>query len=1518
MTVPRADIEDIYPLSPLQQGVLFHAVLDPEAGDYVVQLSAALSPLIAPHVFRSAWQMMVDRCVLLRTLFVTDAPEGPLQVVVRRAELPWTELDWRDASGPLQQRRLEIMLATDRRRGFVLTEPPLLRITAIRMTEARWSIVLSFHHILWDGWSLGQLMQEVGWCCEALTNGRQPDLPQRRPFRDYVEWLRRKQVDTAMAFWKDELAGVRPLPSLSAHRAATAAGPSSYGQRSLRFSEASHRALVDFARRSKLTVNTLVQGAWAILLSRYTSCADVVFGATVAGRPADLAHAEAMFGLFLNTLPVRITVDEDAVLEDWLAAIQARQLRAREHDFCQLADIQRMASYGAGAQPLFETILDVKSFPLRNDPGKTSWALFEGPVATFEQSGYPLTMTASAQPHLVIDADFNQSRFDAEWIARLLAQLQRLLEDMPRGGGRPVSEIRLLPVGEEAAIEQWSTGSAASLRTTSFQEDVERRAAAAPDAIAVVTDAEQLTYEALNRRANQLARHLRDHGLGPEACVGVCLERSADLVVALVALLKIGAVYVPLDPGHPRVRLAGCARDARLEAMLVTVRTEAAAPPISGSLVNLDHDRDRIASRDASNVVPAALGPRQLAYVIFTSGSTGVPKGAMVEMLGFLNHLDVMIATLGMTASDVMAQTAGVGFDISIWQLAAPLVAGATVRIYDDATALDAAALVDAINRDGVTVVEVVPAMLRLMLNAPADATRRSLRSLIVTGEAVAPELASRWLAQHAGIALLNAYGPAECADDVTLGVVDELTLRNASATPIGRPVANVSVHVLDERMRPVPIGAAGELYIGGQCVGRGYAHDPGRTAAVFVPDPWSGRPGDRLYRTGDLGKWLPDGTLTFLGRVDLQVKLHGARIEISEIEAVIQEHSFVDQVAVTCGDRKGVRSLAAFIVPAAICGDRRDDVVSRLRDHMGARLPRYMIPGVVTLVERLPLNANGKIDRSQLHAPDAGAIRAASRSLTAAEEVMAAIWSRALDTTSIPADAEFFELGGHSLIAMQVVATAARVFDSAIPLRALFENPQLDRFTLAVERLRAGWREDATPLEAVARGGPLPVSSSQQRMWELIVSWPHRTMYTMPLAFRLRGALDIAAMAQSFADLVARHETLRTTVRTMDGRLVQDIDEAEPSFALPVVDLSRYASDVEALARQVAAEEAARGFNPVEEHGMRAAVLALGPDDHVLLITVNHLVADDASIGILLADLATAYASRSAGVAPSLPPLRLQFADYVCWLDRWLGTAEGQRQQRYWQRTLSPPLPRLALTTTPRSTSGTGARFRRVRHRVAVDALTGLTETARVHGVSLFTAVLAAFKLFLFRRTGVTDIAVATMVSTRDGAELQKVIGPLLTTQILRTSLDGNCRLVDLFARVQRAAVEALSNRAVPIDRAVGGNNDAARSVAAVQTLLLFQRIADEAFAIGDLEARPFAMQPGEGDEVELTSYDVICEIEARRQSLDVIFRYNADLFSDAEAHAMLAGFDEMLTFVAGDPRREIQPRSEPARDER
>ncbi len=711
----QTDIQDIYPLSPLQQGVLFHAALDPQGGDYIVQLTAELADTTAPEVFRAAWQAMIDRHTVLRTAFLPDAPLRPLQAVLHQASLPWTEQDWRDQPADEQQHRLQALLSTDRHQGFTLTEPPLMRITAIRITDTGWRVLLTFHHILWDGWSLQQLLHDVSRSCAALTDHREPDLPDRRPFRDYLRWLDSHDQQTSIAFWRNELTGLTGTSPLGVDRPAPDRAAASYGRYAGRLSAASHAALIAFGQRHKLTPNTLVQGALAILLARYSSTTEITFGATVAGRPTDLADADGMLGLFLNTIPVRVSVTEDTDLLTWLKSLQLHQLLAREHDHCQLADIQQ-AALGTGGVALFDCILDYKAFPTPQRSGRTDRPLFAGAVHTVEQSGYPLTITVSSQPELFLELDYSRARFDQATIARMMTHLQTLLANLPRTAGRTVAAVDLLDVAERRAIETWSTRPIRTVRATGFHQDFEHHARTTPRATAVITDHERCSYDSLNRRANQLARRLRRDGIGPENRIGVCLDRSVELIIAFVAILKTGAAYVPLDPNYPATRLDRYAADARIDAIIISTGTEPAAPDIAVPRINLDRDQHSIDQQDPANPALAGTIGQHLAYIIFTSGSTGTPKGAMVDTKGMLNHADAMIDAMSIGPADVVAQTASICFDISVWQMLTPLLAGAAIRIFAGETAFDPTALTHGIHRDNVTILQVVPALLRLLL----------------------------------------------------------------------------------------------------------------------------------------------------------------------------------------------------------------------------------------------------------------------------------------------------------------------------------------------------------------------------------------------------------------------------------------------------------------------------------------------------------------------------------------------------------------------------------------------------------------------------------------------------------------------------------------------------------------------------------------------------------------------------------------------------------------------------------
>lgn len=1510
MALP-SHLEDIYPLSPLQQGMLFHASLDPQSGDYVVQLSAQLASWVDPQQLRRALDIMTERHQILRTAFLPEAPERPLQIVFRNGRIPWSELDWSAISNGSFQERLDKFLETDRRREFVLTEAPLFRIAIIALEGRRNWITLSFHHILWDGWSLKQILQELNWCCEAVAEGRVPVKVDRRPFRDYIEWLQRQNKAAAEAFWRDELAGFSGSRLGLKHSRTNSKEPA-FARLKRGFTAEEHAALTNFARAHKLTLNTLVQGAWAILVGRYSDRDDIVFGATVSGRPATLPGADMMLGMFLNTIPVRVRLSGNAPLEEWLTDLQRRQLRAREFDFCQLAEIQRMVA-GTGASALFESIVDFKSFRSGETSGDSEKSIFAGDIQSYEQTGYPLTLTVSLAPELFFEADFDLTHYDVPSIGRMLGHLHTLLLSMPRCTGRPVVAISLLTPAELQKIESWSSGPQERSRRTVFQQDFERIVAHSPQAIAVLCDDANYTYATLNRMANRLAAYLKTLDIGPERCVGVCLERSIHLIVACIAVRKLGAVYVPLDPAYPRERLRQYIDATDLGAMIVTASTAAAAPETTAVTVKLDQDDELIASCSDSNPGVGAISNNNLAYILHTSGSTGLPKGAMVEVAGLLNHLDLLIGFLDLGPSDVVAQTASICFDISVWQILAPLLVGAAVSIVGADTVLDMSALKERLHRDRITVLQIVPTLLRLLLEEEETARPigPTLRWIVTTGETISPDLAGRWMKLYSDIPLVNAYGPAECSDDVSLTILRPEKLKTSLHVPIGRPVQNTELYVLDRQLNMAPAGVIGELYVGGVCVGRGYKRDPRATAKAFIPHPFAERPGERLYRTGDLARWRDDGELEFLGRRDHQLKIHGARIEAGDIEAALLKHDLVEQAIVDCVGEGSHRALVAYIVLAPRLEIPLPEALTiQLRAHLYGRLPRHMVPSVFTILDAMPLNLNGKLDRDRLvsETPPVPAIAKQHHPHTPPEEVVAGIWSLLLKREYVAPDDDFFALGGHSLLAMQMIARAARVLGCAVPLRTIFESPTLREFTRAVLMQRKDTHL-TVPLVVVPRGRPLPVSAAEVALWRLIVSHPHTALSNIPMVFRLSGSLNEEALEAALGDIMERHEPLRTRIRVHEEKLAQYIDPFQP-FHLQVADLTEHPlAEAEQIARRLASQEAHWPFNPVLDLAMRALLLRLGPCDYVLFLTLNHLLSDDASCGLLLADLHQAYHDRAAGQTPSLQFLPIQFADYVCWLEAWLSGPECRRQQDFWRRYLCAPMPRLDLPVSRPRTESLSFRFRRTRRQVSSDVYQRLQDLARTSCTTLFTVILAAFKLFLAGQTGQRDIRLGTLMTVRNRPELQPLVAPLVTTLILRTDLSGNPRFSDIMTRVQRSLIDVLSNCELPIEQVVAAampDRDLRRDPP-FQALVIFQQPIEEQWSLGDIQVTSMALEEPEGDELEITSHELICEIEARLTKLDIVFRYNADLFDESLIYSFLSDFIALLAESAASPRRTI-----------
>jgi amino acid adenylation domain-containing protein/non-ribosomal peptide synthase protein (TIGR01720 family) len=1063
-------LEDLYPLSPMQQGMLFHSVYAPGSGMYTGQLSFALRGELDAEAFARAWQRAAERHPILRSSFVWENLDEPLQVVNKGVRARLEEHDWRDCVEAEQGRRLDALLEDERRRGFDPAVAPLMRLQLVRLGPGSHRLVWTHHHLLLDGWSLSLLLREVFDDYESLRRGVDARRPHPRPYRDYIAWLRRQDASRAESFWRAYLAGFLAPTPLAVDRAPDdAAREPETLRRRVRLSAEATESLRALARRHGLTPNTLVQGAWALLLSRYSRERDVLYGATVAGRPASLASAEEMVGLFINTLPVRVRVREELASVSWLKSLQAEQVSAREYEHSPLVEVQAASEVPRG-RPLFESLLVFENYPVDARALGGGAGLKASDVRWFDQTNYPLTLVAVPSEELSLELLYDGRRFTGDVVERMLGHLQTILDSFAADPSRPLSRVPLVTEAERRLLlSEWNdTRRENRWRGRCVHQLFEEQARNEPERVALVCGREQLTYGELNARANQLARYLMRLGVGPESRVGICLEPGAEMVVAVLGVLKAGGAYVPLDPAYPEERLALMLDDSRARVLLTESRLlEGRLTGARARAVCLDAERGEIA-RELSDDPAVEVSGDNLIYAIYTSGSTGRPKGAGVTHGGFVNLVNWFVSEFGLTARERVLIVSSFSFDLTQKDIFAPLVVGGQLHLSRSAF-YDASEITETIAGREITLLNCTPsAFYPLADGAGPDSVRRlaPLRHVFLGGEPINVSRLREWAATpHFKAEVVNTYGPTECTDTCSSFRLSDFA--QTSTPPIGKPNDNAELLILDRHLNLVPQGVAGELCVGGAGVGRGYLNDAAATAERFVPHPFGAEPGARLYKTGDLARHLPDGNIEFLGRLDHQVKVRGYRVEPGEIEAALRRHEALREcVVVARSDAHGDPRLVAYVVTKHGAGT---PAASELRRHLAERLPAHMLPSVFVPLDELPLTPSGKVDRRQLPAPEAAGEEARADYVaprTPVEEVLAGIWRDVLGVGRVGVRDNFFELGGHSLLAMRCLSAMRRLFRVEVPLRVLFETASLEELARALN----SFEDQPGKLEKVAR----------------------------------------------------------------------------------------------------------------------------------------------------------------------------------------------------------------------------------------------------------------------------------------------------------------------------------------------------------------------------------------------------------------------------------------------------------------
>jgi amino acid adenylation domain-containing protein len=1511
------------PLSYGQRAWWFLYQLEPANPAYNVMMPVRVLSEVDASVLRRTFERLVERHAALRTCYTLH--EGNLvQQVCESSELDFEIVD----ASEWDQQRLKDAVSEEVHRPFDLEHGPLLHTKLFTLSQREHVLTMVVHHIAFDLWSLVLFVHELG-VLYAAEKDRQPAplAPLKYRYTDFVQ----RQLKTISGaegerlwnYWREQLSGELPVLNLPTQRTRPSVQTHRGSARRFTVSPELSDRLKALSQTNGTTLYMTILAAYEVLLHRYSGQSDIVVGSLAAvGRN----HAEfaGLVGFFDNQLALRADLSQNPAFEQFLAQVRQTVLGALKHqDYPFPLLVERLQpDRDTSRSPIFQAmfILQRAQMPEESDLLRLSLGMpdakvrlgelkfepveFDRRVASGLAGQLDLTLIAAELAGgLECSLQYNPDVIDDDTAERMTRHFRRLLESIVAEPGRSVGTLPMLSDEERRrAVVEWNDTEVESdfeCLHVMFEKQAERD----PKATAAVFRGQRMTYGELNRGANNLAHYLRSLGVGPEVRAGICFERSHEMLVAVLGILKAGGAYVPLDPNYPADRLAFMLEDASVRVLLTQQHLAERLPASSARVVILDADHTEIDRLDDANPSPLTTIDN-LAYIIYTSGSTGQPKGVMIDHRGAANTIVDMNERYRVKADDRVLALSSLSFDLSVYDMLGTLAAGATIVVPSPSSAPDPSDWLDLIERERVTVWNSAPALMEVFaeyVSGRWTSLPRSLRAVLMSGDWIPVKLPAqiKTLAANEQIEVHSLGGATEASIwSITFPIksVDPTW----KSIPYGLPMVNQQFHVLDAFLQPTPIGVVGELYIGGIGLALGYHNRQALTAEKFIPDPFSTRPGARLYRTGDLGRRMTDGNIEFLGRIDGQVKISGYRIELGEIETALGQHASVREAVVkTYVAASGEKRLAAYVVP------KTPIEKEELRNHLRARLPEFMVPSAFVMLDALPLTPNGKVDQRSLPAAEQSMLDDAEHSYVAprnpTEEALAGLWSQVLRRDRVGVEENFFESGGDSLLATQLISRVRSAFKVELPLYYLFEAPTVVGLAAKIDAATSDGRADACPpLRRVPRDGRLPLSYAQQRLWFLDRLVPGNPFYNATAAVRLTGTLDRDVLERSLDKVIKRHESLRTTFLEVDGQAAQVIGDPWP-VNLKLVDFTDRADQEETLQR-LATEETQRPFDLILGPLMRVVLVRLSEREHVLLLTLHHIIFDGWSFGILLHDTARLYEAALAGKPSPLTELPVQYADFAVWQREWLDGGVLEEQLGYWRRQLAGSTVLQLPTDRPRTASQT---FHGARHLglIPTKLATAVKELSSRHDVTFYMTLLAAFKTLLHRYTGAEDVLVGSPIAGRTRAETEDLVGFFLNALPLRTDLSGDPAFIELLGRVRETTLGAYAHQDVPFEKLVEELRPERQITHTpfFRTWLVLQNAPMPAVELPGLSLSILQVDDG------TSKFDLVLSMLETPEGLHTTWIYNTDLFDPATVTRMSGHFETLLRSIVERPDAQL-----------